>query len=146
MIGSSPLVKLLAVGSVCWLGACGSDQDPSGSAALPPYAEQEFSLGFGETVLAGGLSIEFTTLANDTRCPFEAMCLAGEPGNARILVTVQKGGEVGVLELNTHPDFPANGTFAGHVIELSDLAPDLPSVWEPAQNYVATLLMRRVAR
>lgn len=145
-----PIVKLLSSIPLLALGACGSD---SASIPFPESAQPEvfdaprgedYLVGYGETIHVGELTLEFTAVAEDTRCPFEATCLAGWIGNARILVSVARGGMVGMLELNTHPDLPVRENFAGYLVELRDLAPWLPRRLGPPDQYVATLHVARV--
>ena len=135
-------LKLLALAAALTCGACGSD-DGSGSPARPQSVQgQEYVLGFGETIRIGALSLEFTTLAEDSRCPLNAACVW--EGNARILVTATEGTETAVLALNTAAHlYPSSGTFAGYRIELRALAPYPPWSNQPVETYEATLFVER---
>ena len=136
---------LLIVASLLTLGTAGcgggDTNDVGEELAFPANVllGQEYLLGFGESVRFGTLRLEFTTLAEDGRCPYNASCIW--EGNARILLTAERGGATTVLELNTHPHYSTSATFEGYVIELRHLSPD---PWMPrpaADRYVATLFV-----
>src|SRR5262245_44952702 len=94
------------------LAGCGSDEGgPDASPATTPLG-QEFVLGFDETIHIGKLSLEFTTLAEESRCPASANCVW--QGNASILVTATRGRAMSVLQLNTNPQFPVRAVFEGY--------------------------------
>jgi len=134
------LTKLLVLLPTLTLTACGSDEgEPDAMAAAVPLA-QEFVVGFGETIRVAGLSLEFTTLAEESRCPASAICVW--EGNARVLVTATRGRVTTVLELNSNSRFPVRAVFEGYVIELRSVdpypaTPALPRV----QDYTVTLFV-----
>ena len=133
-----PLAKLIALLPVALLGACGSgDGEPDAMTATVPPGH-EYVVGFGETINVSGLLLEFTTLAEESRCPASAICVW--EGNARILVTATRGRSTTVLELNSNPRFPTRAVFEGYVIELRsvDPYPATPSL-PRAQDYTVTL-------
>jgi hypothetical protein len=142
--------KLLAALPLLALASCGADSGsdpvPAPRAVFEAQEGEEYLVGYGETIHVGELAVEFTAVAEDTRCPFEASCLAGSIGNARILVSVSQGGTVGRLELNTHPDLPVREAFAGHLVELRKLAPEIPRMLGPPDQYEATLVIARLTR
>lgn len=120
------------------LASCGGEGEPRAY----PTSElgREYLIGFGETIHVGALELEFTTLAEDSRCPLNATCVWA--GNARILVTATRGRTTSVLELNTYPGYPARATFEGYLIELRRLQPDIPwSPRGPLQEYTATVFV-----
>lgn len=134
------LGKLLFLLTTLMLAACGSDQGESDAmpASVPPG--QEYVVGFGETIHVGKLLLEFTTLAEDSRCPASATC-AWE-GNARVLITATRGRATTVRELNLNPRFPVRTVFEGYVIELRNVdpypvTPGLPPAW----HYTVTLFV-----
>jgi len=133
------LTLLLASFSML-LGGCGSDEggpDPA-SSSLP--LGQEYMVGFGETIHVADLSLEFTTLAEESRCPASANCVW--QGNARILVTVMRSHAFAVLELNSNPQFPVRAVFGNYVIELRAVEPYPMDMTLPhVQDYVATLFV-----
>ncbi len=136
------LAQLVLALPVLALAACGSDEGPPQDPAFPAALGQEYVVGYGETVRIGTLSLEFTTLAEDSRCPLNATCVW--EGNARILVTAHVGGNIGVLALNTAaPHFPDAGTFEGYSVVLKHLAPYPPWSEQPVQSYEATLVVDR---
>jgi hypothetical protein len=130
------------------LAGCGSESGPDPApaplAVFEAPAGEEYVVGYGETIHVGELTLEFAAVAEDTRCPFEASCLAGWIGNARILVDVSQGGAVGRLELNTHPDLPARAVFVAYGVELRILAPEIPRRLGPPEQYEATFRITRL--
>ena len=134
------LTKLLVLLPAVMLTACGSDEGgPEAMAATAPPA-QEYVVGFGETIRISGLSLEFTTLAEESRCPTSVTCVW--EGNARVLVTATRGSATGILELNSNPRFPVRAVFEGYLIELRSVEP-YPATPAPprAQDYTVTLLV-----
>ena len=132
--------KLLFLIPAVMFAACGSDQGDSNAipASVPPG--EEYVVGFGETIHVGKLLLEFTTLAEDSRCPASAIC-AWE-GNVRVLITATRGRATTVLELNLNPRFPIRATFEGYLIELRGVEPYPPTPAPiPVQDYAATLFV-----
>jgi hypothetical protein len=129
------------------LAACGGDDEAEPAvmtASLPPGG-QEYLVRFGETVRVGPLSLEFTTLAEEGRCPLNATCVW--QGNAKILVTASQGRSRSVLELNTFSGHAVSGAFEGYRIELRRLQPDIPwSPRGPPGEYTATLFVEHAGR
>ena len=122
------------------LAACGSDNGESDAMPASVPLGQEFVVGYGETIRVDGLSLEFTTLVEDSRCPASAICVW--EGNVRVLVTATRGRVTDVLELNLNPRFPVRAVFEGHVIELRSVdpypaTPGLPPAW----HYTVTLFV-----
>lgn len=146
-------VKLMLALAVLTLPACGSGDGGAdgrvfsaepGQEFFPAEMGQEYVVGFGETIRIGTLTLEFTTLAAESRCPLNASCTW--EGNALILVTATHNGNIGVLALNTaYPLYPNSGTFEEYRIVLRHLAPYPPWYGQDAQTYEATLLVDRVA-
>jgi hypothetical protein len=124
------------------LGSCGGDGEPR---ALPASVlGQEYLIGFGETIHIGSLALEFTTLAEESRCPLNATCVWA--GNARILVTATLGHTTDVVELNTYPGYQVRAIFEGYLIELRGLQPDPPwSPRGPLADYTATVFVDRAS-
>jgi hypothetical protein len=134
------LRKLLVLLPTVILVACGSDHGESDVMPASVPLGQEFVVGYGETIRVAGLSLEFTTLVEDSRCPASAICVW--EGNARVLVTATRGRVTEVLELNLNPRFPVRAIFEGHVIELRSVdpypvTPGLPPAWQ----YTVTLFV-----
>jgi hypothetical protein len=120
------------------LASCGGEED----SRVYPASElgREYLIGFGESIRVGPLVLEFTTLAEESRCPMNAGCVWA--GNARILVTATRGRSTTVLELNTYSGYPVRATFEGYLVELRRLQPDVP--WAPRgplEEYTATLFV-----
>jgi len=132
------LKKLAVLSGSLMLTVCGFD---NGDPDTPP-AGQEYVVGFGETIRIAGMSLEFTTLAEDSRCPGNATCEFVYEGNVRVLVTATRARVTNVLELNLNPRFPVRAVFEGHVIELRNVEP-YPMTTGPynPQNYTLTLFV-----
>jgi len=126
---------------VLLLAACGGAEDAGGrSQHLTASLGREYVLGFGETLhVEGGLSLEFTTLAEDSRCPTSVTCVWA--GNARILLTAISPRSTGNLELNTNGQFPTSAPFESYIIELRKLDPYPLNGPAPAAAYEATLFV-----
>ncbi len=135
------LVLLPALALVsCGGGESGGEGDDVETLQLPlADPEKQYLIGFGETIHFRGLSLEFTTLAGDSRCPNDPLVLCVWEGNARILLTANRLGVTNVLELNTHSMFPTSAIFQGYVIVLVRLDPYPGVTPPPAHTYVATL-------
>ena len=132
-------LTVLLVSFSTLLAGCGSDDGgPDASPASP--LGQEFVLGFDETIHVGKLSLEFTTLAEESRCPASANCVW--QGNASILVTATRGRAMSVLQLNTNPQFPVRAVFEGYAIELRSVDPyPMTTALPNVQDYEATLFV-----
>jgi hypothetical protein len=121
------------------LVSCGGDGDSSKMPASSRLG-QESLMGFGETIHVDMLTLEFTTLVDDSRCPTSVVCVW--EGNASILVTVTRGNATAVLELNTNSRLPTSAVFESYYIQLRKLDPypATPSTPNP-QRYTATLFV-----
>lgn len=134
------LIRALVLVAALGLAACDGGDDPQ-QQAFATGLRGEFVVGYGETAHFGSLSITFDAVTEDTRCPFNASCIAFWEGNARILLSVTNGSVSDILELNTNSDFATFAVFDGHYIELRRLDP-LP--WMPPRapdEYNATLMV-----
>jgi hypothetical protein len=137
-------IRVLLLLPVLVLGSCGGGGDSEQGPLPASVLGQEYLIGFGETIHIGSLALEFTTLAEESRCPLNANCVWA--GNARILVTATMGGTTGVLELNTYPNYQVRANFEGYLIELRRLQPDIP--WMPRgplSEYTATVFVDRAS-
>jgi hypothetical protein len=136
--------RLLVLLPALLLVSCGGDDRKEEEPRAYPASVlgQEYLIGFGETIRIGSLALEFTTLAEDSRCPLNATCVWA--GNARILVTATQGRATEVFELNTYPGYQMRHTFEGYLIELRRLQPDIPwSPRGPLEEYTATVFVDR---
>ena len=121
-----------------------ADADP-----VQPSLGQEFVVGGGqEAVLRrNDLSVRFSELLEDSRCPTEVECFW--TGQARIAVIVQPTGSPSTTAyFNTNPAPAENvqSVRAGdYSVELKKLEPypRTPDEPIPFQDYRATLLVRR---
>jgi len=139
------IIRVLALLPALLLGSCGGGGGDADQPAVPvALLGQEYLIGFGETIRVGPLALEFTTLAEESRCPLNATCVWG--GNARILLTATLGRTTDVLELNTYSGYQVRATFDGYLIELRRLQPDIP--WAPRgplAEYTATVFVNRAS-
>lgn len=106
---------------------------------------REFTIRVGQTVTIAGeqLSVTFTDVTEDSRCPTGVVCIW--EGNAQIAVTVVKApNEPQTLLLNTNGSFPAKAAYLDYTVTLVDLKPYPNSTGPiPEQRYRATLLVTR---
>ena len=141
------LLRALVLLPLLGLGSCGGEgQDPLPQPVVAHGPAPEYLLGFGETIRFDGLALEFTTLAEDSRCPTHPLVLCASEGNAQILVTARRHSAEAVLGLNTHPRFPTSADFEGLRVTLVKLDPyptDLPGTPPVASRYVATIRVTR---
>src|SRR6187402_3000325 len=111
------------------LVACGGSGSGSGGAGNPPasYLDDpplwnEYVIGYAETInLAEGVSIEFTAVEQDTRCPTNVQCV--DEGNAQILLTTFTPRGQWSVRLNTNKTLPINAVFEYYGVELRSLDP-----------------------
>ncbi|MEZ4590368.1 MAG: hypothetical protein R3D55_04400 [Chloroflexota bacterium] len=90
-----------------------------------------------------GLSLTFTDVLEDSRCPSSVTCV--EAGAARITVAVsQPGLAPASLELNTNPPLQQDvATYGNFQIQLLKLEPYPEEIRQhiPARNYQATFVV-----
>lgn len=134
--------------SALMLAACGGSGDGGDQVPFPASlpVNQEYLLGYGEAIDVGSITLEFTRVEEETRCPINASCVAFWQGNARIAITATSGHMSEVLLLNTFPGYATSATFEGYVIELRSLAPGAPFQPQPLGEYTATLFVKRAGR
>jgi hypothetical protein len=142
---------ILAALAVASCGGGGDSGGDAGGAPAVPAGIQlpaEFTLGHGETIhIELGVSLEFTTLVADSRCPLNATCVS--EGNGRILLSTETPRVAEVHELNTSQQFTTRTNFDGdnYYVELRRLAP-LPdaagSGSVPVSAYEATVYVARI--
>ena len=130
------------------LAAC---SPPPGAARLEPGAgpaaddsSGSASLAIGESAEVGGLSVTFTGIDGDNRCPKTVQCIVG--GQAGVLLAVQgSSGNSTELRIEVPPDATASGNYEGYEIEV-DLEPETKAS-EPIDpdSYVAHLTVSRSA-
>ena len=146
---------LLAVFSVAALAACnGHDvtapfqapEQPASALARGVNLDQSFEFRVGETVTVNGeaLTVEFTGVPEDSRCPTGVQCIWA--GNARVQLVLAKGGKAAGIELNTNLD-PKKAPYLEYEVELLGLTPYPTAKGGPiAQSqYRATLVVRKQA-
>lgn len=132
------LATLVLLPATLMWGCGGGDGD---SPAQPAELGREFVIRYGETIQVGELRLQFSEVLEESRCPINANCVWA--GNARIVVTANRGNVTRLLELNTSEPFPTSAVFDGHFIFLRDLHPYpvTPATTPLPQGYTATLLV-----
>ena len=107
------------------LVACGGSDNSSAPAPANYFPDpplwNEYTVGYAETInLAEGVSIQFTAVESDTRCPVNVQCI--DEGNAQILLTTfTPRGQLGV-HVNTNM-LPMSAVFDFYGVELRGLTP-----------------------
>ena len=134
------------------LAACGGSGESADPLANYPVELQfgnDYVIGFGETLnLAQGVALEFTTLAEDSRCPTGVQCVS--EGNARIILTTMTPRGNGSVALNTNAQLPDSALFDFYDVELRKLEPyptvnpQTGSTAIPISSYEATVHVDRV--
>ena len=122
--------------------ACSSASEPG-----PPRTVslgREFELRIGEEALLDGgqLSVTFTDLLADSRCPADVTCV--QEGNAEIEILVQGDEGERRISLNTSRNMTRSERYGLYRITLTQLVP-YPRTDRPVENrdYGATLIIGR---
>ena len=108
---------------------------------------QPFTLALGQTARLeeADLSLTFSDLLEDSRCPSRVTCVWA--GQAIITVRVQQGeGETTSFEMNSNPSLKQDTiTYAGYEIQLTQLDPypQDPGQPIPPDDYMATLVVSK---
>lgn len=130
----------LALLAAVLLGSCAGN---AGDAVSGEYA-----IGYGQKrEIGGGLSLEFTSVGEESRCPVNVECFW--EGNAKIFMTWRSPRGTGSFELNSHSSFPTSAAFDFYTVELRNLepypgtAPQSGSPSAPYAGYVATVFVDR---
>lgn len=133
------LVSILALSA---LAACSHGASPSGprDTLVTATIGQEFDLAVGSTaeVGDGGLTIVFTAVRDDSRCPLDVVCVWA--GNAEVLLAVSVGraaAETLTLHTNLEPHAGLHGGYTVRLIALSPYPDSRRTI--DADEYVARL-------
>ena len=104
--------------------------------------DEKFELPVGDTATINGqgLTIIFTQVTEDSRCPIGVSCFWEGDGAVRLVLS-KSGYTTQTVTLHTTLT-PQSATYAGYTISLLDLAPYpvYPNPIDP-DDYVATLLV-----
>ena len=118
-----------------------------GAALVAPTSsklEERVTLKIGQSALIEGeaLRVEFVEVLEDSRCPVGVTCVWEGDAIARFIV--EKNKERAELDLHTHPTLTGEGTHAGYIVRLVELAP-VPQSDRPIQpeDYVATIVVTK---
>lgn len=126
----------LALAVALGLAACDSPTTPS----VP--VDQRFTMAPGDMVEVTdtSLRVRFDGVANDSRCPIDAVCIQG--GDAEVRLSAVNGGTPQLLSLHTGSMAPV--TFDGFTFTLVELTPyPFSSQPFPPSDYRATLRITR---
>ena len=130
---------LRPLAALALLAACVTTPPPTVTAGL----DRDFRLARGETAAVGanGLTVRFSAVVEDSRCPMGVMCIRA--GEAKVHLELRApGAGTEELILATEGGQPRYASFAGYDVRLVALDPprrtDVP---HPA--YVATLRVSR---
>jgi hypothetical protein len=110
--------------------------------ADPGSFSQELKVAYGQQVAISGeaLTIAFTEVNEDSRCPSGVQC--GSAGQATITLVLSKGDSQS-RTVTTYPG-PETTTYMNYTVTLLELAPNPPSLPYPApEEYEATLVIER---
>lgn len=116
--------------------------------AVEADLDRPFDLRVGQEVTldGGAIAIRFDGVAEDSRCPVDAVCVW--QGNARLVMTAAVDGAPHDLVLNTAggPEWPREAWVGGYAIELLKLDPE-PRAGRsiPLSAYRAVLRVSRAA-
>lgn len=106
--------------------------------------DQEFEIRIGErvSIKKEGLTVSFTRVAEDSRCPEGVQCIWA--GNGKILLRVSKARRrAATMRLNTGME-PRQDDYRGYDVKLVSLNPyPKESVVIKRKEYVATLIVSR---
>ena len=105
--------------SLLLLGACAAKAPPPVRYDAPLGGE--FSAAPGKPMRLDGISIEFTKVVEDSRCPKNVTCVW--QGAATVALTALVGTNPREFTLSTSPATAASTGIEGFRIELLDLAP-----------------------
>jgi hypothetical protein len=137
----------VAVAGLLIFGACAAPSHPGDPGNVTPgvlvQTGREFDIAAGQTVEVQGtpMTIRFSGVAEDSRCPVDVQCVWA--GNAIVRLAIStSGGATTDATLNTTLD-PKSTTTSGYTIRLAGLKPVPRSgTTIPASSYLATLEVR----
>lgn len=108
---------------------------------VKPELDQEFKIEYGQkvTLTKEAITIQFTQLLEDSRCPKGVDCIWA--GNAKIQIRVNKT----PFELNTHRSFKTEAIISNYKIKLVAISP-YPEYQNPVaeKDYSVTLLITKI--
>lgn len=122
--------------------------DTNGSAA-PTAATQgklavgeKFDISFGRTVQIEELTLIFSNVTEDSRCPSDVQCVWA--GRVVVEFTVKIGNAGGTIKMTPNPRYPQKTGFGGYRIVLFEVYP-YPSVETPIQigEYTVTVAVEK---
>ena len=103
-------------------------------------AGTEFELPLGGAArVAGGPTVTFAEVAEDSRCPIDAICI--QAGRATVRLEVQRGDSASELLLSTRDGAIADTIGAHEVRLVALLPPPRAATPTPADSYRVTLLI-----
>lgn len=103
--------------------------------------EFELPLG-GAAQVAGGPTVSFAEVAEDSRCPIDAVCI--QAGKATVRLGIQRGDSASELLLSTRDGAIADTIGAHEVRLVALLPPPRAATPTPTDSYRVTLLIDSV--
>jgi hypothetical protein len=113
--------RLAVVAILVFGAACSSNPSPTGP-SVP--LDQRFTLAPSETALisSAGFSVQFVSVAGDSRCPADALCIQG--GDAVVTLRVRDSGNAtATYDLHTGDSARAAAKHRDFRVELVELQP-----------------------
>lgn len=141
-LSAASLITILACSTGTGLARC--DAAVSSGVVCARLGEQ-FDLRVDETAYVADtrLSIQFTAVPEDSRCPRDVMCPWA--GNARVSLALRDGPNADAVDVNSTLE-PRAVIRWGYAVELVDVLP-VPFAGQPipAGSYVVRLVARRAS-
>lgn len=130
------------------LAACSSSTSTGADAKAQTsqtVTQREFGRAFdikiGETIGVGDLRLTFNSVAGDSRCPIDAVCVWA--GDAEIALRIEQGGQSAVAALHTNVE-PKKTEWNGYTISFVSIAPSRRAATPPdPKDYLATIVVTR---
>lgn len=130
-------IPSLLIASLLFVHGCATAAGPSEATLGEP-----FELAPGDAALVEGMTVTFTGVPQDSRCPIDVVCVW--QGDATVVVSLETAQEPAVSrELHTGVE-PHETSFASFVVRLVSVAPATRSnrTIDP-EDYRATLVVSR---
>lgn len=136
------MTRTIPLAALAVLAACSHGASPSGprDTLITATLGQEFDLAAGSTaeVGDGGLTIEFTGVGEDSRCPLDVVCVWQGDAAGDFSVAVGRAAATTVtLHTSLEPHAGIHGGYTIHLIALAPY-PDSRRTIDP-DEYVARL-------
>ena len=133
-------MRILSLAALLAAAACATA--PRGT-AVPAQLDAPFQLPRGQTAAVGGepLTVTFTSVASDSRCPANVQCIRAGEAKVHLELHARGQAEEDVI-LSTEGGQPRYATYGRYDVHLVALEPQ-PRTDAPRPRYVATLRVTR---